>query len=265
MPFRTFSAETIADWERAVGPTPVHGVELALLEKGTVECHCHSRGQIMLVTSGVITVETARERWVVSGTRAIWIPERTPHSVSASINAASAICRYLDCLRHDCRMRLACWPSARCSRSLSSPRWRAKSNQGRRSRSKDHRAEIVRDEFTPTRDLALHLPEPQDIRLKRICSKLRSEPGDVRTLDEWSELAGGCTRTLGRLFVKETGMTFAQWRRQAQLLDAIVRLNAGQTVTSVALDAGYKSPSAFIEMFRRTMGTTPGQYLETRH
>ena len=48
-------------------------------------------------------------------------------------------------------------------------------------------------------------------------------------------------------------------------LDAIVRLNAGQTVTSVALDAGYESPSAFIEMFRRTMGTTPGQYLETRH
>ena len=264
MPFRTLSAETIADWERAVGPTPVHGVELALLEKGTVECHCHSRGQIMLVTSGVITVETARERWVVSGTRAIWIPERTPHSVSASINAE---------LRNLQVSRLLAprLPHATCMLAVS-PLFKelvvsavAGPNHIKVGGREAKIIELIVHEFTPTRDLALHLPEPQDIRLKRICSKLRSEPGDVRTLDEWSELAGGCTRTLGRLFVKETGMTFAQWRRQARLLDAIVRLNAGQTVTSVALDAGYESPSAFIEMFRRTMGTTPGQYLETRH
>src|SRR5438270_13253855 len=86
MPFRTLSAETIADWERAVGPTPIHGIELQLFESGTVERHCHSRGQIMLVTAGVVTVATARERWVISGARAIWIPELTPHSVAASTN-----------------------------------------------------------------------------------------------------------------------------------------------------------------------------------
>jgi AraC-like DNA-binding protein len=264
MPFRTLSAETIADWERAVGPTPIHGVELQLVERGTVERHCHSRGQIMLVIAGVITVETAQESWVVSGPRALWIPERTPHSVSASINAELRnlqVSRVLAPQLPFATCMLAVTPLFK-ELVVSAVAGPNEINVGGREAKI---IELMVDEFTPTRDLALHLPEPEDIRLKRICSKLRSEPGDVRTLDEWSELAGGCTRTLGRLFVRETGMTFAQWRRQARLLDAIVRLNAGQSVTSVALDAGYESPSAFIEMFRRTMGTTPGQYLETRH
>jgi AraC-like DNA-binding protein len=30
----------------------------------------------------------------------------------------------------------------------------------------------------------------------------------------------------------------------------------------VALDLGYKSPSAFIAMFRRELGSTPGRYLK---
>jgi AraC-like DNA-binding protein len=35
-------------------------------------------------------------------------------------------------------------------------------------------------------------------------------------------------------------------------------------VTAVAFDIGYESPSAFIAMFRRALGATPGQYLSRR-
>jgi AraC-like DNA-binding protein len=31
-------------------------------------------------------------------------------------------------------------------------------------------------------------------------------------------------------------------------------------VTGAALDAGYSSPSAFIAMFRKQLGTTPNRY-----
>ncbi len=53
---------------------------------------------------------------------------------------------------------------------------------------------------------------------------------------------------------------FAEWRRQMRLLEAIDRLGKGHTVTRVALDLGYESPSAFIAMFRRTLGASPGKY-----
>ena len=33
-------------------------------------------------------------------------------------------------------------------------------------------------------------------------------------------------------------------------------------MTAVAFDLGYQSPSAFIAMFRRSLGDTPGRYLK---
>jgi AraC-like DNA-binding protein len=40
-------------------------------------------------------------------------------------------------------------------------------------------------------------------------------------------------------------------------------LAAGRPVTAVALEVGYDSPSAFIAMFKRTLGTTPHRYFAT--
>src|SRR4029077_147920 len=109
-------------------------------------------------------------------------------------------------------------------------------------------------EFSPSQQLSLFLPEPSDNRLQRICVELRANPADNRTLAEWAEIAGGCTRTLERLFQKETGLTFAQWRRQLRVHEALVPFRRGESVTSVALDAGYQNTSAFIEMFHRMVG-----------
>ena len=41
---------------------------------------------------------------------------------------------------------------------------------------------------------------------------------------------------------------------------ALRLLAGGAKVTQAALDAGYSTPSAFIAMFRRTLGCTPRAY-----
>jgi AraC-like DNA-binding protein len=38
------------------------------------------------------------------------------------------------------------------------------------------------------------------------------------------------------------------------------RLGRGEPVTTVALEVGYESPSAFIAAFRAMFGVTPGRY-----
>jgi AraC-like DNA-binding protein len=106
----------------------------------------------------------------------------------------------------------------------------------------------------------LHLPEPADPRVRRVTEALRAEPGDPRTLAAWGKAVGASARTLSRLFLAETGMTFRQWQRQARLLAALVKLAQRQPVTAVALDLGYDSPSAFIHAFRRALGRTPRAY-----
>jgi len=73
-------------------------------------------------------------------------------------------------------------------------------------------------------------------------------------------IAGASSRTLARLFERETGMRFVDWRQQARLARALVGLAEGRDVASVARAVGYESVSAFTAMFRRVLGRTPSNY-----
>jgi AraC-like DNA-binding protein len=86
------------------------------------------------------------------------------------------------------------------------------------------------------------------------------QPSPHDSIDEWSTELGMGRRAFTRAFRRETGMSFAQWRRQACLLMAIPRLAAGDPVTAVALDLGYESPAAFATMFKRVVGVAPSRY-----
>jgi AraC-like DNA-binding protein len=55
----------------------------------------------------------------------------------------------------------------------------------------------------------------------------------------------------------ETGLTYTAWRQRARLMRALELLAKGAAVTSVALDLGYDSVSAFIALFKRVLGVTP--------
>ncbi|PYT93002.1 MAG: hypothetical protein DMG36_11730 [Acidobacteria bacterium] len=52
-------------------------------------------------------------------------------------------------------------------------------------------------------------------------------------------------------------MSFGRWRQQARLFAALEMLAQRESVTEVAIAVGYDSVSAFIEMFRTMLGTTP--------
>ena len=121
-------------------------------------------------------------------------------------------------------------------------------------------AAVLIDELRVAPEAPLHLPAMTDERVQRIATALTADPGDSRRLEEWASEVGASARTLARLFKEETDMTFGGWRQQVRLIAALERLAAGQPVTNVAFDCGYESPSAFIAMFRRALGVTPGRY-----
>ncbi|MNI73494.1 HTH-type transcriptional repressor of iron proteins A [compost metagenome] len=68
-------------------------------------------------------------------------------------------------------------------------------------------------------------------------------------------------RNLARLVVKETGLSFRRWRQQLQLILALQALVDGRNVQQVAHMLGYDSTTAFITMFKKGLGQTPGRYL----
>ena len=67
-------------------------------------------------------------------------------------------------------------------------------------------------------------------------------------------------RTVLRIFQTDVGMSFGRWRQQMHIIQALQRLSAGLSVQRTAEDLGYESVSAFITMFRKTLGKTPARY-----
>jgi methylphosphotriester-DNA--protein-cysteine methyltransferase len=65
------------------------------------------------------------------------------------------------------------------------------------------------------------------------------------------------------LFPLKLGMSFGRWRQQARLFAALEMLAQGRSVTEAAVAVGNDSVSAFIEMFRKMLGTTPQMYFRS--
>jgi AraC-like DNA-binding protein len=85
-----------------------------------------------------------------------------------------------------------------------------------------------------------------------VCSALQRDPGDGSTLAHWSAHLDLDEKTIQRLFRKETGMTFGQWRQQARLLLALERIAVGEKIIDIAGELGYDSPSAFTSCSRNS-------------
>ena len=91
-----------------------------------------------------------------------------------------------------------------------------------------------------------------------------ANPGDRRPLRHICKAAGASKRTVERLFQEGVGMTFGRWRQQLRFMQALRLLAEGAKVTHAALESGYATPSAFISMFRKALGTTPGSYFKAK-
>jgi AraC-like DNA-binding protein len=103
------------------------------------------------------------------------------------------------------------------------------------------------------------MPRVTDTRLVRIEQQLRQDPGDTRGVERWAALGNMSSRTLGRRLKAETGLSFAAWRRQIRLAEAVIRLVECESITSIALSLGYENIGSFSRMFKRAMGITPSE------
>ena len=240
-------------------PRPVVALALDYPPGHRIALHSHTRTQFVHADSGLMRVTTRTGAWVVPPGHALWMPAEIEHEILA-IEAILMRTLYLDTgavpwLPSDCWV-VAVPPLLRqlISKAVTLPAlYDIEGADGRLMA-------VLLDELRGLEATPLHLPFPRDPRLRDIVDTLTEFPRDDRALDVWARTAGASSRTLARLFLAETGMTFGEWRRRRRLLAAVEWLASGRPVTQVALDLGYESPSAFIAMFKRHMGDTPGQF-----
>jgi AraC-like DNA-binding protein len=226
-----------------------------------IQGHRHPRAQILYPTSGVYRVVTPLGNWVVPPSQAIWIPSHVFHEVYSN-HTVDSLLLFIDeaftgLLPQDCVV-------INVSALLRELFIRATDigNEYAPEGKDGHFVRFLLDELNTMEAAPFHLPLARDKRVKRIMDILLEQPVDNRSLDQLAHAAGASSRNIARLFRKETGMSFSEWRRQLRLMEAVDRLSQGRPVTEVALDLGYSSASAFIAMFRRSLGVPPGHYFQ---
>jgi AraC-like DNA-binding protein len=223
--------------------------------------HHHQEDQLVYACRGVMTVRTKDGTWVVPAQRAVWIPSLTRHSiVMAGVVSMRTLYLRARLVKH--------LPRACCVVNVSpllqelilhACQFRALS---RRSKSQAHMIDFIIDQLQSVKTVPLQLPMPSDARAARVALALQQDPADSGVLDEACKRAGASKRTIERIFQQQTRLSVGKWRQQLRLLRSLQLLAAGEKITHAAMEAGYSTPSAFIAMFRKALGTTPRRYFE---
>ena len=243
-------------------PVLAYSFKRRMVEGWTPE-HSHHRGQLVALTQGLLIVEAGSERWMFPAQSCAWTPPNCKHAARSVGGAAGSMvdlspemCRGLPktpCVFNSSELlfaivhRIVDW-------DLDQPL----------NTAKKHLITALRDEIRQPDQQPLRLIIPREERLSRVADALLDDVGDDRTLDDWAHLAGMARRTFMRAFSAQAGMSFGRWRQQARLFAALEMLAQRKSVTEVAIAVGYDSVSAFIEMFRTMLGTTPQTYFRGR-
>lgn len=224
--------------------------------------HSHPRGQLFALTRGLLIVEAGNERWMFPSQRCAWIPLGCKHAArsvggvaGSMVHLSAQTCRGLP--KRPCTFNSSELLFAIVNRILT---WDARRPL---NASKKHLIAMLREEIRQPDRQPLRLTMPREKRLARVAAAVLNDVGDDRTLEDWAHFAGMARRTFMRAFSSHVGMSFGRWRQQARLFAALEMLAQRKSVTEVAVAVGYDSLSAFIEMFRTTLGTTPQSYFRS--
>ncbi len=224
-----------------------------------IPTHRHRKGQLILALKGAITSEVEHARWMVPPHHAVWLPGEVAHS-----NHATAGAQLYFLFIEPGRVKM---PATCCTLKIS-PLVRelimtlaTRSHRDRQEPATQRLVQVLFDELPRQPQMQLHLPVSPHPKIRQMVESMEQRPEQRQTLSEWAQIFAMSERNLARLVVKETGLSFRRWRQQLQLILAVRMLISGLPVQQVGQMLGYESITAFITMFKKGLGQTPGRYL----
>lgn len=247
-----------ASFNPDVFEAPVIGIA-AVLGNHDSGIHHHQRGQLLFTQQGCTRITLDNQLCLLPPTRAAWIPSGLPHravmqqavdyrSVYVSEALAKQLPEQVRVIEVSALLRAVLEPMAVAPFETD---WHA----GRYA----HLLALCLDEIRCAVEQPLLLPLPQDPRLAPLLAQLDRLPP---TLQDLEKHIGASTKTIGRIFLKETGLGYQQWRQQWRLMRVIELLATGRSLGYCAFELGFASDSALIAFFKGMTGSTPRGYFK---
>jgi AraC-like DNA-binding protein/mannose-6-phosphate isomerase-like protein (cupin superfamily) len=246
---------------------PKRGVSVATLayeypSRFQVAEHAHGSDQLIYAISGLMEVSSDQSVWLVPPHFALWIPARTLHRIRMP-GPVSMRTLYL-------RTSLSARSEARCAVLHMTPLLRELAIETVRVgqlRIRDRYESALCDALVTQLQKASPVPTfitlPREERALAVAQAVSRNPAESKTMAALCAKAGVSVRTIERTFRSEVGTSFESWRRQVRLTKAVELLISGCSIKEASYKVGYRQSSAFVEMFRRTFGTTPKVWIKT--
>ncbi|HGN1706681.1 TPA: helix-turn-helix domain-containing protein [Providencia rettgeri] len=233
---------------------PVLGIaaQMGLHDSGT---HSHEMGQLLFTQQGCIRILLENRLTLLPPGRVAWLPPFVPHraQMRASVGYRSiylseeyaqkignnVVILSISPLLRELLERIAIapfdsdWQMGRLANLLP----------------------VFIDELQAATTEPTLLPLPQDRRFSRL--DVEQLPPN---LSELAQIVGASEKTITRIFLKETGMTYQTWRQQWRFIKAIELLAQNRPYHFITQELGLSSDSAFISFFRKMSGVTPREY-----
>ena len=248
------------------GCDPGRGVSISTLayeyRRGfQVPEHAHGSDQLVYAIRGVMEVSAGPGMWLIPPHFGMWIPARTFHSIKMP-GAVSMRTLYM-------RRGLASRLPATCTVFHITPLLReliVETVRIKELRMRDclHCAlrDLLLSQLETASPMPISLTLPQDRRARAVADTVMRNPGERQSLATMCGSVSASVRTIQRVFRREVGSDFEFWRRQVRLMKAVELLVSGHSVKEVGFALGYRQPTAFVEMFRGILGTTPGAWIK---
>ena len=222
--------------------------------------HAHGSDQLIFATRGMMSVCSGRRMWHIPPHFGLWIPARIPHQIQM-LESVSMRTLYIRCGLVDILPTCTVLHAGGLLRELILEIVRV----GRLRRDwpvERALCEVLIAELERAPALQAVIDLPKDRRALAVARAVMVDPPNSKSLPAMCAEAGISVRTLERLFRRDIGIDFESWRRRWRLMQAIEMLVAGHTVKTVAHAVGYLHAGAFVELFKRTFGTTPKAWIQ---
>ncbi|EPJ46471.1 MAG: hypothetical protein OFPI_33980 [Osedax symbiont Rs2] len=253
-------------------PMPVYMRAKDLPAYGEVVLHSHDWEQLIFALSGLLEVTSSKGQHLIPSGQAIWIPANYSHSIATVTGAKlrsvhirkdplKQFVQQITVLKVDPLTRLLI---AKASEFFTLHGAANATTAVLELNPQQLRLlDVLIDQIAGLQQQHLSLPLTDDRLLLPILQALQHQPERKTTLFEWGQLLGASSKTIGRRFEAKLGMSYRRWREQLILHRAIQGLSENRPVTEVALSLGYESLPAFIHMFKKQTGVTPGKFICT--
>ncbi|AZA79984.1 AraC family transcriptional regulator [Chryseobacterium sp. G0186] len=223
--------------------------------------HFHTtKAQLLYAPSGCMTVTTCDRQFVLPPFRMLWIPANEVHRVNfrnmVAYRSVYFDQNYAEKYIHSSLKVLHVNPLLKeiieriCFWDWNTP--------------DIHQENILKvfwNELNNAPEEKLELKMPQDRRFKNKIEEWTKRLSMPPMLKNIAEDTGAVEKTITRIFKKETGLSYQEWRQQWRLQRSIELLVEGNTIGEVSYILEFSSDSAFIEFFKKHTGSTPLQYL----